>query len=418
MFPLAIPLVLATVSVVDPSRTATAKPTAATIPAPELRYQDLKPSATPDAALPEHSMLLAVEANDTLDSILKGGGLDRAESALLNREFGRSIDLRRLRPGNLLRFHYAMNGKVDSVEMKVNGWGELDALRNTNGFDVTPRPVQFHEVRTAVAARIETSLYDALRGAGESPLLVQQLVDVFQWDIDFFALKKGDSFSLVTTKKYAGSDEAGYGPILAARFTHGGQTFEAFRQDSGYYSSNGTPLRKEFLRAPLAFTRITSSFSNSRFHPLLHIFRPHHGVDYGAPVGTPVMTTADGTVVEATYNRGEGNYIKVRHSSRIETSYLHLSRFATGIRPGARVQQGQVIGYVGMTGLATGPHLDYRVSDNGTWLNPLQLKGITPDPLRADALRQFRANAGQLATQLTSATAQVAETNQRRRALF
>jgi murein DD-endopeptidase MepM/ murein hydrolase activator NlpD len=130
------------------------------------------------------------------------------------------------------------------------------------------------------------------------------------------------------------------------------------------------------------------------------------------------MTTADGTVVEATYNRGEGNYIKVRHSSRIETSYLHLSRFATGIRPGARVQQGQVIGYVGMTGLATGPHLDYRVSDNGTWLNPLQLKGITPDPLRADALRQFRANAGQLATQLTSATAQVAETNLRRRALF
>src|SRR5205807_10195948 len=158
----------------------------------------------------------------------------------------------------------------------------------------------------------------------------------FQWDIDFFALKKGDSFSLVTTKKYAGSDDAGYGPILAARFTHNGQTFEAFRQDSGYYSANGTPLRKEFLRAPLAFTRITSSFSNSRFHPLLHIFRPHHGVDYGAPIGTPVMTTADGVVVEATYNRGEGNYIKVRHGSRIETMYLHLSRFAAGIRPGAR----------------------------------------------------------------------------------
>src|SRR5260221_1272586 len=280
MFPLAIPVVLATVSVLDPSRTATAKPTAATIPAPELRYQDLKPSATPDAALPEHSMLLAVEANDTLDSVLKGGGLDRNESALLNREFGHTIDLRRLRPGNLLRFHYAMNGRVDSVEMKVNGWGELDAVPCANSFEVTPRPVQFHEVRTAVAARIDTSLYDALRGAGESPVLVQQLVDVFQWDIDFFALRKGDSFSLVTTKKYARSDDAGYGPILAARFTHNGQTFEAFRQDSAYYSSNGTPLRKEFLRAPLAFTRITSSFSNSRFHHLPHIFRPHHGVDY------------------------------------------------------------------------------------------------------------------------------------------
>src|SRR5205823_7211808 len=179
-----------------------------------------------------------------------------------------------------------------------------------------------------------------------------------------------------------------------------------------------SPLRKQFLRAPLQFTRITSHFSNHRFHPLLHYFRPHHGVDYGAPVGTPVMTTADGVVIEATYNRGEGNFIRIRHSSRIETMYLHLSRFANGIKRGSRVTQGQVIGYVGMTGLATGPHLDYRISDNGTWLDPLQLKGITPDPLRADSLRQFRTNAGQLAAQLTSATAQVAETNPRRRALF
>lgn len=419
VFPLAIPLILATVSVVDPSRTASAKTTAAMISAPTLRYEEL---ATGSAALPEHSMLLAVEEDDTLDGVLKAGGLDRSESALLNREFGRVIDLRRLRPGNLLRFHYDMTGKVDSVEMKLTGWGEIDALRGPNGFEVTQHPAQIREVSTTVAARIDTSLYDALRGAGEAPQLVQQLVDVFQWDIDFFALKKGDSFSLVVRKKYAGSDDAGYGPIIAARFTHGGQTYEAYRHESpersGYYTANGTPLRKQFLRAPLAFTRITSNFSNSRFHPLLHIFRPHHGVDYGAPVGTPVMTTADGVVLEATRNRGEGNYIKIRHSARIETNYLHLSRFATGIRPGARVQQGQVIGYVGMTGLATGPHLDYRVSDNGTWLNPLQLKSITPDPLRTDALRQFRANVGQLAPQLAAAVPQVAETNARRRALF
>lgn len=422
VFPLAIPLILATVSVVDPSRTASAKTTAAMISAPTLRYEELATANTGSAALPEHSMLLAVEEDDTLDGVLKAGGLDRSESALLNREFGRVIDLRRLRPGNLLRFHYDMTGKVDSVEMKLTGWGEIDALRGPNGFEVTQHPAQIREVSTTVAARIDTSLYDALRGAGEAPQLVQQLVDVFQWDIDFFALKKGDSFSLVVRKKYAGSDDAGYGPIVAARFTHGGQTYEAYRHESpersGYYTANGTPLRKQFLRAPLAFTRITSNFSNSRFHPLLHIFRPHHGVDYGAPVGTPVMTTADGVVLEATRNRGEGNYIKIRHSARIETNYLHLSRFATGIRPGARVQQGQVIGYVGMTGLATGPHLDYRVSDNGTWLNPLQLKSITPDPLRTDALRQFRANVGQLAPQLAAAVPQVAETNARRRALF
>lgn len=423
VFPLAIPLILATVSVVDPSRTAAAWTTAAMISTPKVQYDDLAFSAFGTAVLPEHSMLLAVEEDDTLDGILKAGGLDRSGSALLNREFGRTLDLRRLRPGNLVRFHYDSAGKVDSVEMKVTGWGELDAVRRPSGFEVTPRPAELHEVRTTVAARIDSSLYEAVRGAGEEPQLVPQLVDVFQWDIDFFALTKGDSFSVVVQKKYAGADYIGYGPILAAHFTHNGQTFEAFRNESpdggaGYYAANGTPLRKEFLRAPLAFTRITSTFSNSRFHPILHYFRPHHGVDYGAPTGTPVMVTADGVVLEATRNRGEGNYVKVRHSARIETSYLHLSRFGSGIRPGARVRQGQVIGYVGMTGLATGPHLDYRVSDNGTWLDPLKLKSITPDPLRAAALQQFRVNVGQLASQLASAIPQIAETNARRRALF
>lgn len=422
-FPLAIPLILATVSVVDPSKTEAARTTAAMVSAPQVKYEDLAPSPSSPATLPEHSILLAVERDDTLDSILKAGGLDRSESAFLNREFGRSIDLRRLRPGNLLRFHYDATGRVDSVEMKVTGWGELDALRTPKGFEVTSRPAEIHEVRTAVSARIDSSLWDAVRGASEGPQLVQELVDVFQWDIDFFALKKGDSFSVVVRKRYAGADDLGYGPILAARFTHNGQTFEAFRNESsdghgGYYAANGTPLRKEFLRAPLAFTHITSTFSNSRFHPILHYFRPHHGVDYGAPTGTPVMVTGDGVVLEATRNRGEGNYVKVRHSARIETSYLHLSRFGNGIHPGARVTQGQVIGYVGMTGLATGPHLDYRISDNGEWLDPLKFKSITPDPLRADALQQFRATAGQLASLLSSAVTQVAETNSRRRALF
>ncbi len=302
VFPLAIPLILATVSVVDPSRTAAARTTAAMISSPTVRYDDLASSGFGASVLPEHSMLLAVEEDDTLDGILKEGGLDRSGSALLNREFGRTLDLRRLRPGNLLRFHYDSAGKVDSVEMKVTGWGEIDAVRSPNGFEVTPRPAEVHEVRTSVAARIDSSLYESVRGAGEEPQLVPQLVDVFQWDIDFFALTKGDSFSVVVQKKYAGTDYIGYGPILAAHFTHNGQTFEAFRNESpegsaGYYAANGTPLRKEFLRAPLAFTRITSTFSNRRFHPILHYFRPHHGVDYGAPVGTPVMVTADGVVL-------------------------------------------------------------------------------------------------------------------------
>jgi murein DD-endopeptidase MepM/ murein hydrolase activator NlpD len=415
--PLAIPLLLATY----PTAQSAMPRAAAPAPAPELRYADLV--ATPDAHLPAHSLILSLEDGDTLDSILTEGGLTRGESAQLNNRFGQFVDLRRLRPGHLLRFHYGAGDRVDAVQMKVMGWGLLDAVRNGDAFDVTPRQANMTEIETDVAATIDTSLYEALRAGGEGPQLVQQLVDVFQWDIDFFALKKGDAFSLVVTKKFAGSDLIGYGPIKAARFTHEGVTYEAFRHESadgraGYYARAGTPLRKQFLRAPLQFTRITSGFSKKRFHPLLHYFRPHHGVDYGAPVGTPVMTTADGVVLEAGYSGGEGNFVRIRHTSRIETMYLHLSRFAKGIKRGTKVTQGDVIGYVGMTGLATGPHLDYRVSDDGTWLDPLKLKSITPDPLGAAELRTFRADVGRLSPRLAAPSAQVAQAAPKRRALF
>jgi murein DD-endopeptidase MepM/ murein hydrolase activator NlpD len=419
--PLAIPFVLAAVTTDGALTQSPIVNSAAMIAGPSLRYADL--TAPTAASLPEHSVVLTVEDGDTLDSILLAGGLGRSDASALNAEFGKTIDLRRLRPGHLLRFHYDTRGSVDSVEMKVTGWGEIDAIRNASGFTITPREAQQREVETTVSAAIDSSLWDAVRGAGEGPGLVSELADVFQWDIDFFALQKGDSFSVVVNKRYAGSDLVGYGPIVAARFSYEGKTYEAFRCQTpdgraGYYARNGSPLRKQFLRAPLQFSRITSGFSKSRYHPLLHIFRPHHGVDYGAPVGTPVMTTADGVVMSATYNHGEGNYIRIRHSARIETSYLHLSRFAKGIKPGKSVNQGEVIGYVGATGLATGPHLDYRVSDNGTWLNPLELKSITSDPLRGDSLGAFRTSVAALSPKLDTPAQQLIAFAAKRRALF
>ncbi|MEA2164473.1 MAG: hypothetical protein QOK37_2600 [Thermoanaerobaculia bacterium] len=419
--PLAIPFVLAAVSTDGALTQSPASiSSAAMIAAPPIRYGDLTPVS---AALPEHSVVLTVEEGDTLDSVLLAGGLGRSDAAILNNEFGKTVDLRRLRPGHLLRFHYDGRGAVDSVEMKVTGWGEIDAVRNGSGFAITPRQAEQKEVETVVAASIDSSLDEAIREAGEGPQLVQALVDVFQWDIDFFALQKGDSFSVVVPRKYAGSDLIGYGPIVAARFVHEGETFEAFRCQtadgrSGYYARNGNALRKQFLRAPLQFTRITSGFSKRRFHPLLHLFRPHHGVDYGAPVGTPVMTTADGVVAAATYNHGEGNFVRIRHSNRLETSYLHLSRFAKGIKPGRRVNQGEIIGFVGSTGLATGPHLDYRVSDNGTWLNPLNLKSITSDPLRGDSLTAFRKSVVAVSPKLATPAQQLVAFAAKRRALF
>lgn len=397
-------------------------PTKAALRPPTLRvsYSALAESG---AALPEHSVLLSFDEDDTLDGVLQSGGLTRKESTKLTGEFARFVDVRRLRPGHLLRFHHDASGSIDSVEMKVRGWGEIHAMRSGSGFDVTAFPATPREIESVVTANIDRSLYEAVCGVGESPQLVEQLVDIFQWDIDFFALQRGDSFSLVVKKRFAGSEMTGYGSIMAAVFTHDGDTFEAFRHEgadghAGYYSRSGTPLRKQFLRAPLPFTRITSHFSRSRFHPLLHYFRPHNGVDYGAPVGTPVMTTADGVIAETGYRGGEGRFIRVRHTSRIETMYLHLSRYAGGIRPGKKVVQGDVIGYVGATGLATGPHLDYRVRDSGKWLDPLTLKSITPDPLRGDAIAQFRAQVARLAPRLNVATTAVASNLAKRRALF
>jgi len=418
--PLAIPLFLAAVSNQPEFGQVTR---AGMMSAPEVRYDDLQQTAS--ASLPEHSVILTLEKNDTLDALLVAGGLTRPDSALLTRELAKTVDVRRLRPGQMVRFHYDAKGVVDAVQMKLTGWGTADAVRTADGFQVESKQANIQEFETTVAATVDSSLYDALRGAGEGPQLVQQLVDVFQWDIDFFELQKGDSFRLTVSKKFAGNELIGYGPITAARFTHRGTTFEAFRHESrdghaGYYGRMGRPLRKQFLRAPLKFTRITSGFTRSRFHPVLHIFRPHHGVDYGAPTGTPVMTTADGVVVEARYSPSEGNFVRIRHTSRIETSYLHLSRFAKGMKRGARVTQGDVIGYVGMTGLATGPHLDYRVSDNGEWLNPLSLKSITPDPLGGPDLREFRARVIELAARLDNAPqpSEVAQKPMDRRALF
>jgi murein DD-endopeptidase MepM/ murein hydrolase activator NlpD len=400
--PLAVPLFLAAVRV-QPEYGAMAR--GSVLPPPTLRYHDLRQPFR--AELPEHSLILTIEKDDTLDQILIAGGLSRAESAQLTRQLAGSLDVRRLRPGNLVRFHYDQTGTVDAVQMKVTGWGEVGAIRNGALFEVKAEQAEMREVETTISATVDTSLYEALRAAGEGPQIVQQLVDIFQWDIDFFELRRGDSFSFVVTKQFAGNDLVGYGPVTAARFTHRDMTFQAFRHQrpdghAGYYAVNGTPLRKQFIKSPLKFSRITSGFTKRRFHPVLKYFRPHYGVDYGAPIGTPVMTTADGVIVEARYKPGEGNFIRVRHSSRIDTCYLHLSRFAKGLKKGTRVTQGDVIGYVGMTGLATGPHLDYRVSENGKWLDPLKLKSITPDPLRGDSLRQFRSSVARLQPHLAA----------------
>lgn len=384
VLPLVAPLVFATLS----SDRSAPEPFD---PGPLIRY-DMPAETLP---LASHSVYFPLRSGDTLDSVLLAAGLDRTASAAVIGGVSETIDPRRLREGQLIRVSYGAAGSVEAVEMKLTGWGVVRATRSGETFAVeaiaAPESVQ----ERIVTGEITTSLYDALMATGEGPRLVEQLADVFQWDVDLFRLRRGDWFSLVVERKYVGEDAVGYGPILAARFHHDGRTYEAFYFDGGdlpgYYTRDGAPVRKQFLKAPLKYTRMTSGFTSKRFHPILRTFRAHPAIDYGAPVGTPVMTTADGVVTFAGFGRAEGNYIKIRHNARIETMYLHLSRFAKGVRKGAKVTQGEVIGYVGATGYATGPHLDYRVKENGQWLNPLKLKSITPDPLGGRLLASFRA---------------------------
>ncbi len=234
---------------------------------------------------------------------------------------------------------------------------------------------------------IESSLYQSVIDAGGSPVLVNALADVYAWEIDFFGLQTGDTYTIYYTTYAVNGEPAGFGEVLCASFRHMGHEFLAFRFDQGnghgpeYFDEEGNSLRKTFLKAPLSFTRISSRFSYSRLHPILKIRRPHLGVDYAAPTGTPVLAVGDGVITKAGWGGGGGKTVKIRHNSNYQTAYLHLSRYGKNIRIGTVVTQGQVIGYVGSTGLSTGPHLDFRFYKNGTPVDPLKIDAPSADPI-------------------------------------
>ncbi len=369
---------------------------------PEIRYEMLEQPGEP---LQAHTFYREVRPGDTLETIFVEGGCSRGDALELAREFSKAIDPTQLRIGELFQFRYGSNAEIDRVGLKVRGWGEITGVRRQDGFSVRSRQAEERSEEIAVSGVIETTLYDTLIAAGESPLLIDGMHDVFQWDIDFFRLQKGDRFRAIVEKRFRGDDFVGYGPVIAARFEHQGNSYEGFynlSQDgiSGYFTRDGRPVKKQFLKAPLKFPRVTSGFTHKRFHPILKTYRPHLAIDYGAPTGTPVMTTADGVIVHASRSRGEGNYVRVRHTRNLETWYLHLSKFADGLKKGAKVEQGQMIGYVGSTGMSTAPHLDYRVKEDGKFINPLELRSVTPDPLGKVELAQFLERVQSLTAQL------------------
>lgn len=241
---------------------------------------------------------------------------------------------------------------------------------------------------------LNSSLWNVLKASGTDPLLALKISDVYAWQIDFFDVKEGDSFQVLYNVAYIDDTTAlNITSIEGAIFTHQGKEFTAipFTQDSvfEYFDLEGNSLRKAFLKAPLDFFRITSRFTNARFHPILKRYRAHHGVDYAAPVGTEVKSIGAGTIISKGYAGGGGHTLKVKHNSVYTTSYMHLSRYAKGIQVGSHVQQGQVIGYVGSTGLSTGPHLDFRVYKNGQPINPLQMEAPPSLPVKPELRDSF-----------------------------
>jgi murein DD-endopeptidase MepM/ murein hydrolase activator NlpD len=250
-----------------------------------------------------------------------------------------------------------------------------------------------YEVRpSAVRGLIQSSLFAAVDQAGEEDQLALDLAEIFAWDVDFNTeLQRGDSFRVSVEKMYLDGRFSRYGRILAAELVRGDRTVRAVRfqgeESTGYYTPEGRPLRKAFLRSPLRFTRISSGFTHSRFHPILKTSRPHLGVDYAAPVGTPVRASGDGVVTLAGVWGGYGKAVRLRHPNGYETVYGHLSRI--DVKRGQRVQQEMILGAVGMTGLATGPHLDYRMLKDGAFINPLKLQSPPAEPVRAAEREAF-----------------------------
>ena len=343
---------------------------------------------------------IIIPPGSSLADLLGRRDFDHREIHRLREAVKPVYDLGRIRAGHEMRLVTQPDGPWVSLEYDIDAARYLVVSHEDGRIEAEIEPYPF-EIQTAfVHGVIEDSLIAALNRAGEADALALDLVErCFGWDIDFNTdLRKGDSFRIVFEKRSLNGRFAGYRNILAAEFVNAGRVYRAFRftyPDTGvsdYFDENGGSRRKDFLRSPIKFGRfrVTSRFTSRRFHPIHKVYRPHYGVDYAAPVGTPVQATADGEVVFVGRDGGAGNMVRLRHKNRYETAYLHLSHFGPRIRKGAQVQAGDIVGYVGSSGDSTGPHLDYRVFHHGKPINPLAHKFKPAEPLRAEFLEDYR----------------------------
>jgi len=358
-------------------------------PAPEIRKEIIKGT---------------IAQGDTASALL-GDYFTAAEIHELNRQCKEVFPLSRLSAGQSYRLCLS-NDNFERFEYDIDHDEQLIISRQDEAFSIERVPIPYTTETVRVRGRIDSSLFEAVTSIGESDVLAMNLADIFAWDIDFILdIREGDSFQALVEKRYREGVPAGYGRILAAEFTNQGTTFQAFLYQDGdrhpdYYDAEGQSLRKAFLKAPLSFSRISSGFTMRRFHPITKTWKAHPAIDYAAPRGTPIKTVGDGVIIKKGYTRGNGNYVKIRHNSSYETLYLHMKGFARGIAQGKRVAQGQTIGYVGSTGLATGPHLCFRMYKNGAPVNPHRVKAPSAQPVAKANLQDFKDQATTLLARL------------------
>ncbi|TVQ67926.1 MAG: hypothetical protein EA360_01115 [Balneolaceae bacterium] len=344
-----------------------------------------------------------INRNESLYVILSRHGVSPEQIHQIQVTARGAVNLNRMIPGQSYRVYFksdealAFVWRRSSTDYTTISWA--DGVEIENG----TIPV---ETRIAnVSGVINSSLANAISAKGVSQRLVVELANIYAWTIDFYGLHPGDAFNAVYENRYVDGEYIGIGRILAAEFSHRGNLRKAFYYDNGiqdgYFDEEGNSLRRQMMRVPFEYNpRISSGFSHSRLHPILNQRRPHYGTDYAAPTGTPILAAGDGVITEAQYRGGNGNIVQIRHNSVYRTAYLHLSRFGPGIRAGVEVKQGQVIGYVGQTGLATGPHLCYRLYKNNTPINSVTYDFPPSEGVSGDSMDLFLAETRRLARML------------------
>ena len=401
-----------------PHQTATTVPL--TLPMPATEDQEMAEVTEPEAG---HDWVeITVNAGDTLSKLLRDEGVPPAEVHLLVTSHEALARLARIKPGEQFRVALGPEGRLEALEYHPSRIERLFAERNSEGWDVQQESRDYlRQVRYAEAV-IDDSLFLAGMSAGMSDSMIMKLANIFGWDIDFVLdVRRGDHFRLIYEELYLDGEKVGEGDILMAEFWNDGRKVTAIRYEdrqgnSDYLDINGNSLRKEFIRTPVAFSRISSRFNLSRKHPVLNRIRAHKGIDYAAPRGTPIKAAGDGKVIFAGNKGGYGRVVIIQHGQSYTTLYAHMNGYARGIRVGKRVRQGQTIGYVGSSGLATGPHLHYEFRVNGVHRNPLTVplpkaRGI-PDNERTEFLMHASRVRSQLALQAEAFTLAQNDTRQ------